>query len=330
MTSAARWRRELTHSWPLLRAARYSEITTSPLPIGGQTAPLRIGVDGAVSRHLLVPLGEEDVQLETVEGVLRVELRTYTFSRVPLRYVDISCVRSDLFDLFDEVLVDVLVAVEGATDRPAATVVKVLARWRALLATRRARLLTLVGQMSLFAELTVLDLVTRDEELDISWWRGPNREPHDIVLAHHALEVKALGRTAAAVEIHGLHQLEPPGMPLSLVLATVEEAEAGSSLPDLVEHVLGRVRERGRGVQLLAAAGYTLTDAERYPERFAVTELAHVAITEGVPRIVPASFGPAGVPAGIGGLAYTVELDALDRFTARGETALLDHLRATR
>jgi hypothetical protein len=324
VTGPAQWLRELRHSWPLLRGRRQSEITTAPLPLGQPSAPVRVGVDGTGARHLLVPVGDEDVRVDAVEGALRVELRTYTFARVPLRYVDISCVRPDLFDLFDEVLVDVLAAVESTPDAAARTALEVVGRWRALLGTHRARLLTLVGQMSLFAELTVLDLVTRSRTLDISWWRGPRREPHDIVLPGCALEVKAIGAATSSVEIHGVHQLELPGKPLTLVLATLAEEDTGTGLPDLVERVLGRVDDRGKAVRLLAAAGYAPADAERYRERFAVTELAHVEITETVPRIVPQSFGTAGVPTGVDGITYRIELDALDGFATRGETALLD------
>lgn len=323
MSSHANWPRELAHSWPLLRGRHRSEITTAPLPLGQEATPLRVGVDGAGAHHLLVPVGDEVVRVEPVEGALRVELRTFTFAGVPLRYVDISCTRPDLFDLFDEVLVDVLAAVETTPGSQAQISLDVVSRWRALLSTHRARLLTLVGQMSLFAELTVLDLVTRGGDLDISWWRGPRREPHDIVLPASALEVKAIGAASTSVEIHGVKQLEPPGARLALVLATVGEDDSGTGLPDLVEQVLGRVQDRGAAIRLLAAAGYVQADADRYRERFIVADLAHAEVTDAMPRIVPQSFGPAGVPKGVDGVNYRLELDALDGLAVRGETALV-------
>lgn len=330
MTASRDWLRELQHSWPLLRGERRTEIATAPLPLGEAGAPVRAGIDGSGARHLLVPVGEEEIRLDPVEGALLAEIRIYTFARVPLRYVDISCARPDLFGILDEILADVLVGVAAAPQAQARAALEVLGRWRTLLATHRARLLTLVGQMSLIGELTVLDLVTRGEPLDISWWRGPRREPHDIVLPAFAIEVKAIGATSASVEIHGVHQLEPPGVPLALVLATVAESDSGTTLPELVNRVLARVSDRGRAVRLLTAAGYAQADSDRYRERFAVTEIAHAEVTDAVPRIVPRSFGDAGVPTGVDGISYRIDLDVLDGLVARGETALLDWIGAVR
>lgn len=324
MTTAPDWARELDHSWPLLRARSSTEVTTAPLPLVPDTDPVRIGVDGTGIRHLLVPVGDSNVRGDDAESALAVRVRTYTFGRVPLRYVDIVCLRPDLNGPFNEVLVDVLNAVADDPKSAARAAVDVVARWRALLGTRRGRLLTLVGQLSLFAELTVLDLATHDRALDVSWWRGPLREPHDIVLPDRALEVKAVGMTSTTVEIHGVHQLEPPGMPLALVLATVSESDGGTTLPALVEEILNRVDNRGETVRRLGAAGYSGSDADRYVERFAVTDLGVIEVTEALPRIVPTSFGDAGIPHGVDGVAYRIGLDALDPHTARGETALND------
>ncbi|MBN9096709.1 MAG: PD-(D/E)XK motif protein [Pseudonocardia sp.] len=329
MSDPRDWLRELRHSWPLLRGRSRTEITTLPVP-GTAQPPVRVGVDGAGYRHLLVPVGAEEVKVESIEGTLKVDLRTYTFSRVPLRYVDIACLRADLFDLFDEVLADVLENADLATDTRAEASLDVVERWRSLLGTHRSRLLTLVGQMSLFAELTILDLVTRDTALDISWWRGPRREPHDIVLPGCAVEVKAVGGSSSSVEIHGVTQLQPPGKPLALVLATVAEDDAGVRLPELIDSVLSRVDDRGSAIRLLTAAGYSTSDAERYREAFSVTELAHVVIDETVPRIVPGSFADGAPPAGVDGVNYRIELDALDALAARGETALLTWVRDQR
>lgn len=330
MTAPTNWLRELRHSWPLLRGGLPSEITTVPLPLSFGSAEARIGIDGIGVRHLLVPvLDDDEVQADNLEGVLAVRIRTYTFGRQPLRYLDLVCGRSDLFDLFDEVLVDVLEALQTSPSGPARTSLGVIGRWRSLLETRRARLLTLVGQMSLFGELTVLDLVTRDRNLDISWWRGPLREPQDILLPGCALEIKAIGPSSSSVEIHGVQQLEPPGVPLALVLITVTEDDAGVRLPDLVEQLVVRTSDRGETLRRLAAAGYSTADSDRYQERFAVTAFAHVEVTGAVPRIVPQSFSTGTVPQGIDGVNYRIELDALDPFVARGEAALLSWVGVT-
>lgn len=328
MTDADRWERELRHSWPLLGPRRSTEVTTIPLPTT-TTEPLRIGVDGNGARHLLVPLLEEQLRGDDGESALALRVRTYTFAGVPARYLDVVCGRPDLFDLFDEVLVDVLIDVGEDPSAAAARTVEVIGRWRALLSTRRARLLTLAAQMSLFAELTVLDVAGRDGDVSAQWWRGPKGEPHDILLPTHALEVKAVGPGSTSIEIHGLGQLDQPGRPLALVMATVSEADDGRTLPELVDDLLTRCDDRGEAIRLLAQAGYSRADAERYTERFSISDLVMIEVDASVPRIVTASFGANGVPEGVDGVVYRIDLAALAPHYRKGEGAIRAWLEGT-
>ncbi|WP_433287762.1 PD-(D/E)XK motif protein [Pseudonocardia sp. CA-142604] len=321
MTSSVDWAVELAHTWPLLETDGPTRISSAPLPIPAGRGNVRIGVDGGDGRHLLVPVGDEDVRTDGVEGALTVLLRTYTFQGTPLRYVDVVCTRPDLVHAFDNVLVDILGQIEH-TPTPAGTTVEAVSRWRALLATRRSEKLTLTAQMSLFAELTVLDLVTAGAELPARWWRGPRREPHDIVTPDRAIEVKAVGATSSTVTIHGVDQLDPPDRPLALVVAEVSEEPGGRTLPELVDAILSRVNDRGEALWLLTAAGYERGESERYQERFVVTGIAHVEVSEALPRIVSSSFGPGGVPVGVTKVEYRLAMDVLEPLLTRGEKAL--------
>jgi len=321
VTRGVDWAVELDHTWPLLETKGSTSIASAPLPIEAGAGSVRVGVDGGQGRHLLVPVGDEDVRADDVEGALTVLLRTYTFHDTPLRYVDVACTRPDLAHAFDNVLVDVLGQIEH-TPTPAGTTVEALSRWRALLATRRGIKLSLTEQMSLFAELTVLDLVTRGERLSAQWWRGPRREPHDIVTPRRALEVKAVGATSSTVTIHGIDQLEPPGLPLALVVVEVAEDPNGRSLPELIDAVLSRVEDLGEALWLLTAAGFERVDSDRYDERFTVVDVGHVQVSDALPRVVESSFGPAGLPMGVSRVAYHIGLDILDPLLTRGEHAL--------
>jgi hypothetical protein len=321
VTSGVDWATELAHTWPLLEAEGPTRISSAPLPIPAVGGSVRIGVDGGDGRHLLVPVGDEEVRADGLEGALTVLLRTYTFQDTPLRYVDVSCTRPDLVHAFDNVLVDILGQIEH-TPAPASTTVEAVSRWRALLATRRGEKLTLTEQMSLFAELTVLDAVTQGAELPSRWWRGPRREPHDIVTPARAVEVKAVGSTSVGVTIHGVDQLEPPGRPLALVVAEVAEDRGGRTLPELVDAVLARADDRGEALWLLTAAGFERADAERYQERFTISDIGHVEVSNALPRVVPSSFGAGGVPSGVSRIEYRLDLNVLDPLLIRGESAL--------
>lgn len=321
MTDTDRWERELQFSWPLLSPRTRTEITTVPVPTS-TPEPMRVGVDGGGARHLLVPLQGTDLRGDDGESALAMRVRTYTFGRIPARFLDVVCARPDLFEKFDKVLAEILLGVEASPSTAAATTVEVVRQWRSLLATRSSSLLTMVAQMGLFAELTVLDLAASDGRVETAWWRGPRQEPHDIVLPARALEVKAVGSSSTSIEIHGLHQLEAPQRPLALVVLTLTEADEGRTLPDLVEEMLGRFDNRGEAIQLLSHAGYSRVDADRYTERFTITDAAIVEIDDSVPRIVPGSFGPSGVPLGLCGVVYRIQLSALAPRIQRGLSAI--------
>ena len=68
-------------------------------------------------------------------------------------------------------------------------------------------------QRGLIAELHILRLSQDSDLFDIDMWRGPLREPHDIVDRDFALEVKSLGELSRSIEIHGPEQLAEPGRP---------------------------------------------------------------------------------------------------------------------
>lgn len=317
------WRRELRHSWPMLRPDR-SELAATALPLEFQSVQVRLGVDSKGCRHLLIPITtEDDPKPDTVDGSLLVLLRTYAFGSASGPYVDIVCNRSELFDLFDDVLIDVLAELEAAAEKPCEVAIAVVSRWRSLLATRRQPLLTLTGQMSLIAELHVLDLSRAGRPLDISTWRGPLREPHDIVLDRCALEVKAIGATSHSIEIHGEHQLEPPGKPLALVVVRVTESVDGETLPDVVGRVTVTSPDQSEVLKRLSAAGYTPADGPRYVERFTVHSIEFVEVDGSVPRIVPASFAAGMTPVGVEHLTYQLMLDSLDPLLVRGESSLV-------
>lgn len=322
------WLRELAHVWPLLSASAATEVTTLPVPLSFAGVEARVAVDGQRIRHLLVPIrGEEEPKTDASDGSLLLRLRTFTFARTPHRYLDVACTRPDLFDLFDDVLVDVLSTISERAEAPACTAVEVVERWRSLLAIRPPRLLTVTAQMSLMGELHILGLTQHGPLIDVNCWRGPLLEPHDILLPHCAIEVKAVGATSSSVEIHGVHQLEPPGVPLALAIVRVTEGGEGERLPEAVDRILAVASDRGEALRRLASVGYAMADSERYEQRFTVHSVEFVVVDESVPRIIPATFGNGDVPVGVEGVAYHVLLDALDPLFIRGETLLRGWIR---
>jgi hypothetical protein len=323
VTAETDWQRELTHSWPLLDAPTPTEISTVAFDLAYEGSGVRIGIDGQRVRHLLVPAANgNEPETDLIDATVSLRLRTYTFGRRPRRYLDVGCSRTDLFDLFDEVLVDVLSHLTPDDPAPARTAAGVVARWRALMATGSRRLLSLTAQMSLIAELYVLDAAHTGDDVDVLTWRGPLQEPQDILLSGCALEVKAVGASTNTVEIHGVQQLQPPDKPLALVIVEVVESPDGITLPQHVDRFLSATADRGEALRRLSAAGYAAADAERYDQGFAITEVAFVEVDDTIPRIVPSSFEAGNVPSGVESITYHVVLDALTARLSRGESSL--------
>lgn len=318
-------RHHLTDAWAVLSPPdNPGDMSTSPLPIVFAGAPARAGVDGLGGRHLLVPASAgDDPRADDTAGAVTVRIAPYGFAGRRARYLDIACHRTDLFDLFDDLALDVLTGIPPGDPDPASAAATLVRRWRSLLSTGPRRVLGASEQIALLGELHVLDLVHPAGPVDITCWRGPRREPHDIVLPDRVVEVKTLAPDAETVRIHGIEQLQPPGTPLALVLLTVtQDGTDGITLPDVVDRILDRATDRAETLRRLADAGYGPTDRDNYPARYTVQTVEHVLVDDRTPRIVHSCFPTGSLPDGITHIDYRVRLGALRHSATPGVTAL--------
>jgi hypothetical protein len=314
-------RSELSRRWAVLGpTSAESYLLTSVFRTASGTE-LRFGVDRVGTRHLLVPVQPTDVAVpDDVVGAVTLNRKTFTFNSVTAFYLDIQCVRSDLFDLFDEVLTDVIDAAGAGGGADAA--VEVVERWRSLLATRGSGQLTMTAQRGLVSELHVLRLAHEGQVIDVNVWRGPLSEPHDISLDECALEVKSVGAFGHDIEIHGVLQLAEPGKPLALVLVRLAEDESGETLAQYADYLLANASDRALAASRLAMVGYSSADSDKYATRFKIEDVRFVAVDKTTPRIIPQSFSNGEVPIGISYVSYQIELSSLDPFLMSGESTL--------
>lgn len=312
---------ELSRRWAILGPTSGDSFLLTSTIEESSGSDVRVGVDRMGARHLLVAVAIEDRRIpEDVMGALQISRKVYSFDGNKAQYLDIECIRADLFDLFDEVLVDILVAFAGS--RRADTAVEVIERWRSLLSARGRNVLSMSAQHGLVAELYILTLAFRGSLVDACSWRGPLGEPHDLVLSGCAIEVKAIGPKSRVIEIHGPDQLEPPGKPLALVIVELVEDESGSSLADLADELIRTAMDRESAIHRLAMAGYSPADSHLYAIKFKVESIRFVLVGRHIPRIVAAAFAADIFPSGIAYLNYGVEIAALEPFVVRGETEL--------
>lgn len=315
------WRTELAHSWPLLGEgddAESKDLSAYVLPVDLSFGPVRICLDGFGFRHLLVPCAPRDsVWPDRRESVLRFDVRSYVFGGAADQYVDVMCTRPDLNDLFDDVVVDVLSEISGS-DAPAALTAGVVARWRELFSTRGRVVLSRSAQLGLFGELSILERGYSLRRATANDWLGPLHAPHDFEFADVSLEVKTVGTSSQAVEIHGIDQLEPTAaLPLYLVVVMVSEDEAGESLSEIVARIAAVVPDPAVFQSRLRSAGYAERDASQYGPRLAVDQYLVAKVEAGFPRLVRSSLTVGDLPKGVTDVSYFVDLDEIRDWSAQ-------------
>ncbi|WP_167668260.1 PD-(D/E)XK motif protein [Mycobacteroides salmoniphilum] len=311
---------QLSNRWAVLGQTSNDAYLLSSRLTSKSGRDLRIAVDRAGNRHLLVRADSSDQKVpEDVLGAVLLSRRQLTFD-TPAMYLDIQCVRADLFDVFDDLLSEVTNAVDA--DGGADEAIEVVDRWRSLLAVRGRQHLSNSAQRGLIAELHVLRLAQSSHLVDVEMWRGPLGEPHDIIGLDFAIEVKALGEHSKSVEIHGPEQLAEPGRPLALVLVELTEDPSGQTVHDAAEALVQNANDRDLATSRLAMVGYSSLDANAYTTRFRVQQLRHLVVSKQTPRIVPASFSSGLFPYGITYITYGLDVQNLQKELIVGETAL--------
>lgn len=174
-------------------------------------------------------------------------------------------------------------------------------------------------EMGLFAELYFLELVTRRAPILLpAIWRGPLREPKDLVGSDWWVEVKAAAPSKAAVSINGLDQLaEIDGFEGYLAVATIEESDDGQTIDDVTPALRSRSMSPTAFDELVLQAGWVSRDDST---RWVVTS-ADVVSSAVCPRL---SVDPStGVPAGIGRVRYELDLSVARSLSIRDGVAEL-------
>lgn len=294
------WKAELRKTWSLQRAPIDDDVIRAHVLTPDADRPLRVYAAADGSRHLLVP---GTAATETIRGdALRVETRALVFDDVTATYLDIGCHAPALFEVFDDLLASIVAeAVDSGDPFTAATAM--LRRWRDLLRAWSAAMRH-EQEMGLFAELHILELVTRRAPvLRADIWRGPLREPKDLLAGDWWVEVKAAAPSKSTVWINGIDQLtDIDGLDGYLAVATVTESDDGQTIDDIASAIRSRTSSPSDFDALVLQAGWMSRDDAT---RWTVTATDVVSSTACPRLIVDAG---SGLPAGIGRVRYELDL----------------------
>jgi len=226
-------------------------------------------------------------------------------------------------DLFEGLCRTLASSLELATDSASSLVVALahIRRWKAFLSGSSQRL-SAEEVRGLFAELTfLLELLNKCGSANraVESWLGPERSHQDFVFGNTSVEIKSLsGLERSRVRISSEDQLESLNDALYLRiyrLSNIPDAAGARALNDLVLAVQDRL-DCAEALEAfdrkLAAYGYAPNPEYDVP-RFVVSEVSSYQVFGGFPRLVRS-----GLPGGITGLSYDIELEAMAAFECNG------------
>lgn len=311
--------RALEERWALAGAApARSAFRTAAIDLVTPHGRVLVALDADDRRHLLVPIAsrhslkQDDADGRAVLLRRRVLIDDESYST----FADLELEDESLTELFTTLCGEVLDRIAAKPDRAVAAMREALADWRSLLAGQR-RLLGASELVGVFGELLVLHhLLSRDPGAAVHWG-GPNGATQDFQRGGDAVEVKSTtdadGRT---IRVHGLDQLDVAA-PGRLWLWWMRlRSDQGSSVPELVDNVLGLADDPASVLAALSSMGYDHSDREAYSvRRFELVEERAYLVDVGFPRITHPGLAGDALVGGLGHVEYSVDLntDAADR-----------------
>jgi hypothetical protein len=305
--------------WAGLRETRPSTETSLRVrELAAETAwgRLALGIDIDSSRHLLVPIASNARVRSGLDGPgLSLRRRALEDASTYTMYADLSCHRTELGYLFDDLCADVLTELKGFERQPLRALYQVVDRWRSLF-DRPLGALSDDSAKGLFAELVVLRRLLAVDPGAHELWTGPSRSGHDFKGRGVDIEVKSTTVAAGRmVRVHGLDQLEPTKDSTLLLawfrLVDGRQSGAGESLEEVAAQALAMADDEPAVRQRMGAAGYIpgtlpMNDDRRYT----IADERWYAVDDTFPRLTRATLDQAGAPETVIDVDYTVDLTA--------------------
>jgi hypothetical protein len=270
----------LRGDWQVLESSTVSNLASLPIT-GLEPEGARIALDEADARHLLIRTALPTRSWSEIDSPLKDAVHALTFGGVRHNYLDVRCADRRLFDVFDELILNVLEMSRGALD-PGAAIDESLSQWRAMFRAMTTITFGKERRYGLFAELIVLEAcVQQAGARALDMWTGPLGNPHDFELPSGCVEVKAVGATSNDVTIHGFRQLQVDRKVLQLLVYKVAESSQGRKLTEIIASIESRV---GAGA-LTAALERTGYAASAPDERLIVADSFAVLVDERLPAL---------------------------------------------
>lgn len=309
--------RSATESWQLLRQGGHESgggsIPSVFAGVDADAGPVRLALGSRGEGRLLLPIGDaERVPPIPQTPTLRIRDETYLFGSQSWRFIDLTCLVTELDGVFGEVADEIMRRIvdgHGALKACMAT----LGEFRMLLVPKsegpgKHQIVGLVG------ELLLLDELAEVEPDACRMWRGPLGERHDFRAGTLAVEVKTSSRAANEVmRVTSIDQLlEPDGGELVLFRYTLEGSTGGQlSVGSLFASLVKRVSDPLQLRDLVTRAGCSDPGSEEWNgSTFSLEETRAYRVTSAFPRLVPTSLSAGSLATGVSAVEYDVDLSS--------------------
>ncbi|MCY4228573.1 MAG: PD-(D/E)XK motif protein [Gammaproteobacteria bacterium] len=226
-------------------------------------------------------------------------------------------------DLFNGLCQTLIGNLDGVADPAVALEVALnhIKRWKAFLAGKRTRVLSIGEVRGLFSELNFLRTLRGEHLADaraVDAWCGPDRTHQDFIFGNTAVEVKSISeRDRSTVHVTSEDQLESVSEHLFLniyYLTEVSERASAQSLNELVsavEHELIDAEAIEEYWKKLASYGYVEIREYDSP-KLLVKGSNTYRVSEGFPRLVRSE-----LPDGLVDVKYSLQLEKIAPFECK-------------
>lgn len=236
----------------------------------------------------------------------------------------VLCTKDGTQELFETFAADIISALDP-TDRSSskcifATLISRLRSWQEFMKRPRTGLLTVEEQTGLFGELVfVKEMIAQSDDPSniLNSWVGPLRADQDFHIGAGAVEIKStISSDGFPASIQSIGQLDDDvRQPLYIGTLKIDIHEDGTSLPMLVESLREHFVRKGVGGRFrarLEQSGYFNEHAEHYPRKLHSKNIQFLLVSDGFPRLTPASLGGVLLKA-----QYKIDIDRIvaTRFT---------------
>lgn len=241
-----------------------SKVTDLVLPNG----PFRVAVDYRFHKHALLPLGDEEPEVDDGTAAVSLRTRELVVEGELLRFADLECTQPGLELVFEHLVTDVLERVSIASTPPALACASALDDWRDLLRSRAPGTSREVA-MGLVGELEALRLLGASAPgRSLASWCGPWGGTHDFINGGRHLEVKCTSTVdGQSIQVSNIDQLDPDTAPDGLHVLVLHCA--ADETPPTIDH---RIRDlislgfpRTALIRAVGRAGYVFESGQEAP-----------------------------------------------------------------